>query len=73
MKKLHPLVLKLRLLRREMGLTQAQLAAKAGYGVKTVNHWECGHRSPGLIAVDHCLNAMGYRIEFVPIREEIGS
>lgn len=32
----------LRLLRETIGLSQAELAAKTGYSVKTIHRWECG-------------------------------
>lgn len=33
-------------LRQHMGMTQEQFAARFGFSVATLRHWECGDRTP---------------------------
>jgi putative transcriptional regulator len=48
----QPLIGKvIRLLRKEIGLTQEQFAAKLGVVFPTVNRWENGHSQPSPLAV----------------------
>jgi len=48
--------------RKSMGMNQADLAAKLGYGWQTVSAWENGRRAiPGAVAlaVEHLANCKG--------------
>lgn len=44
-------VMEIKQLRRELGLTQEQLAHKLGVTVKTVNRWEMGRAKPSPLAL----------------------
>lgn len=54
---------RLQRLRQEAGLTQEQLAAKAGLSVHNVRNWEHDHRVPGLAAVYHLARSLGVAME----------
>lgn len=45
------------------GLTQRELAAKAGVNVATINNAECGRHEPTYFTVVCCLNAMDFSLE----------
>lgn len=42
----HPRVVDVAALRQRLGLTQTQFAARFGFSVATLRHWERGDRSP---------------------------
>jgi putative transcriptional regulator len=42
----RPAVVDVALVRSRLGLTQAQFAARFGFSVATLRHWEQGDRSP---------------------------
>src|SRR5262245_45560946 len=50
-------------LRQAAGLTQEQLAAKAGLSVHNIRNWEHDHREPGLGAVYKLSRALGVPME----------
>ena len=56
----------LRTLRRQRGLTQAHVAAVTGIPVTVLSAYERGRRQPGLDAAVRVVEALGFRIEFVP-------
>lgn len=56
----------LRSLRRRAGLTQAQVAAATGIPVTVISAYERGRRQPGLDAAARIVQALGFRVEFVP-------
>lgn len=45
-RKFRPEVVNVSELRRNMGMTQEQFAAKFGFSVATLRHWERGDRTP---------------------------
>src|SRR4051794_1028388 len=49
----------LAVIRRRAGLTQAELAERAGYGRVTVNRWEQGEQEPSLEALERAAAAAG--------------
>lgn len=50
-------------LRRERGLTQAQLAELTGCTQKDISRWETGERNPGTKSLIKLSKALGCRIE----------
>lgn len=52
-----------RLLRRQRGLTQEQLAAAAGIGTRTLVNLESGVKSPGVDTLDAVLTALGATLD----------
>ncbi|MEQ1700273.1 MAG: helix-turn-helix transcriptional regulator [Ilumatobacteraceae bacterium] len=56
----------LRSMRRRAGLTQAQVAAATGIPVTVISAYERGRRQPGLDAASRIVQALGFRVEFVP-------
>ena len=57
-------------LREERGLTQAQLAARAGIDVTYVGHIERGERNPTLIALTRVCRGLGVRMPMLFTRIE---
>ena len=45
-----PLPGRVRAVRRQLGLTQKQLAARVGVSIPTVSRWECGRSAPNVVA-----------------------
>src|ERR1035437_10840872 len=43
----------LRRLRMQAGLSQAQLASKVGYGLKTIKRWELGAQAPRQAVIEY--------------------
>ena len=56
----------LRQLRINQGVTQEQLAAKAGYYRSTVERWENGKHSPSDRALTDLAQALGYDLVLRP-------
>jgi len=54
--------------RRRAGLSQSELARRAGMPRSVVNAYERGKREPGAAAVDQLLEAAGMRLELAPRR-----
>lgn len=52
--------------RRRAGLTQAELARRAGVSRPTVNAYERGRREPGAEALAGLLAAAGFRLTLTP-------
>jgi uncharacterized protein len=55
--------------RRRAGLSQAELARRAGVSRPTVNAYERGRRDPGVAALDRLLAAAGSRLVLAPAIE----
>lgn len=55
----------LRELRREAGITQAELAARVGIPSTVISAYECGRRQPSLEAVGRLVDALGFDVRFV--------
>jgi transcriptional regulator with XRE-family HTH domain len=54
---------RLQRLRRAAGLTQEELAKKAGLPVWSLRNWEHDHRLPGLVPVYKLAKALGVAME----------
>lgn len=54
----------LRELRRESGLTQAEVARRVGIPATVVSAYECGRRQPSLEMAGRLIEAMGYEVSF---------
>jgi transcriptional regulator with XRE-family HTH domain len=52
--------------RLRAGLTQSELARRAGMPRSVVNAYERGRREPGAAALDQLLEAAGMRLELAP-------
>ncbi|MDA0322199.1 MAG: helix-turn-helix domain-containing protein [Verrucomicrobia bacterium] len=52
-------------LRKAAGLTQAQLASRAGVGLRFVRELEQGRRNPNVKNVDQVLSLFGHHLEAV--------
>lgn len=52
--------------RRRAGVTQAELARRAGLPRSVVNAYERGHREPGTEALARLLAALGLRLRVAP-------
>lgn len=57
----------LREARRAAGLTQAELARRAGVPRSVLNAYERGHRQPGVDALASILRAAGFRLGLAPV------
>ena len=55
--------------RLRAGITQAELARRAGMPRSVVNAYERGKREPGAAALDQLLEAAGMRLELAPRRK----
>jgi len=53
-------------IRRQRGLTQAELARAAGFTRSVVNAYERGHRQPGVNALARIAEAAGMRLRIEP-------
>ena len=56
---------KIRLIRKEKGWTQRELAKRSGVSYASVCRWEKGQTEPLYFCVECLLNALGYRLEIV--------
>jgi y4mF family transcriptional regulator len=56
-----------RMKRRELGLTQQELATQAGVGLNFVYQLESGKETVQLDCVVKVLQALGHRLEAVPV------
>ena len=52
----------LRQLRKSAGLTQAQLAARAGLYQQDISRWECGRVQPGISSLVKLTKALGVSV-----------
>jgi transcriptional regulator with XRE-family HTH domain len=50
-------------LRRSLGLTQEELAARSGLPIYSIRNWEQGQRTPGVVAVYQLAKALGLPME----------
>lgn len=53
-------------LRKDQGLSQRALAAKAGIGQTQVVNIEMGHYSPSIETLSKIIGAMGYQLAIIP-------
>jgi transcriptional regulator with XRE-family HTH domain len=53
----------LRRLREEAGLTQTQMADKAGVPFRSYQNWEAGSREPGIAALAALAKALGVSVD----------
>jgi hypothetical protein len=58
-------------IRRRGGLTQAQLARRAGVSRSVVNAYERGKREPGADALAHLAASAGLRLDLAPARARV--
>lgn len=63
---------KLRAIRRNHHLTQAELSRLSGIGKNLISDYECGKHEPSVFMAESLLNVMGYRfvIEKIEIAKE---
>lgn len=64
---------RLKLLRKEAGLTQVQLAEKMGVSKGTVAMWEIGKREPNFETLDTLSNIFDRRIDYILGRSDDAS
>jgi uncharacterized protein len=57
--------------RRRSGLTQAELARRAGMPRSVVNAYERGNRQPGVDALARIVAAAGFRLDLTPIESPV--
>lgn len=60
---------KLRKLRKAQGLTQGELAKKAGVGINTIVRYETGQNSPKLEILELITKELGAKIVLIPEKE----
>lgn len=60
---------KLRRLRKAQGLTQGELAKKAGVGINTIVRYETGKNSPKVEILELITKELGAKIVVVPEKE----
>lgn len=59
----------LRSLRQRTGRTQAEVAAATHIPASVLSAYERGRRQPALETAGRIIEALGYRVEFVPITQ----
>ena len=59
-------------LRRKSGLTQGELAIRAGTTASAISRLERGHLSPSAATLEAVLLCLGYRLELQPVPLEPG-
>lgn len=72
-RQLDPLVALLRDLRLERGLSQRELAVRAGVSEKSISYWERGLKDPRLANLVACLAVVGARLAVEPLRAPLAS
>lgn len=60
---------KLRRLRKAKGLTQGELAKKAGVGINTIVRYETGKNSPKVEILELITKELGVKIVVIPEKE----
>lgn len=60
---------KLRKLRKAQGLTQGELAKKAGVGINTIVRYETGKNSPKVEILELIIKELGTKIVLIPEKE----
>lgn len=60
---------KLRRLRKAQGLTQGELAKKAGVGINTIVRYETGKNSPKVEILELITKELGAKIVLIPEKE----
>lgn len=60
---------KLRRLRKAKGLTQGELAEKAGVGINTIVRYETGKNSPKVEILELITKELGAKIVLIPEKE----
>jgi hypothetical protein len=66
----HPLVNGMRRLRVNNAIRLWQLAERSGYKMRQINHIETGKVRPTINMLSDCLQAMGYKLQIVKIKED---
>ena len=61
----------LRTARRESGLSQAELARRAGTSQATISAYESGSKEPALSTLERLLAATGHRLDVRPHAEVV--
>jgi transcriptional regulator with XRE-family HTH domain len=56
----------LRDLRRQTGRTQVDVALQVGIPASVLSAYECGRRQPSLEVAGRIIDALGFRVHFVP-------
>lgn len=62
----HPLVIELRRIRTERGMSMGQLALRLGYDRAAISYWESGKRYPSIAVLEDWTSALGYRLALQP-------
>jgi len=58
----RPIVVRLRSIRREQGITVEALSKKIGYHWTTISRWENGHCIPAFLALHDWCEGLGQRL-----------
>jgi transcriptional regulator with XRE-family HTH domain len=67
--RLSPFAARLRQLREQAGLTQGQLAERAGLHLSTITRFEQGLRRPGLDTAGALASALGLKVDDLLVQE----
>lgn len=67
----HPLARRFFELLDQQNVALTDIATRAGLGVATLVKWKYRH-APTVVALEAALNALGYRLAIVPIRDRHG-
>lgn len=67
----NPLMIEFDKLWRSSGLSQKEIEIRGNIGNGVICHWR-RHNNPGLINFEAALNALGCRLQIVPMFDDIG-
>ena len=56
--------------RQDLGITQRSLDKMVGVSSCMIAKWEAGHRSPTAESLDRWANALGLRVDLVPVKRK---
>jgi y4mF family transcriptional regulator len=65
-----PISSQIKILRRAAGLTQQELASRAGVGLRFIRELEQGRRNPSVEKVEQVLSLFGHHLEAVRDNEK---
>ena len=68
---ISPTTAKAARLRESAGINQHRLARLAGFNHVSVLRWERGTHHPSIYSLETYLEALGYRLEIVPIETRV--